>query len=332
MPTTRLLLLLSLQLAIVAADPSTPLSYPSPYPKVRFVLDPIAYRSASQGPVMPVELKPATRDDYDEIDHVIDRVSRTHGWDPVILQYKKSTAWEQWEGTIFERLWKNVAKQAVVPILLLLLTRMTGTSKSWWKVSKEHKLADVFAASSTGFNYLLTLTTFVTTFFVGHSHDFWRTSYKLTRSVQGRLNDIGLLCATHAKRTPSGALDADAEALLKANARNLRVLHCLFYADVCAEMPTGAPPHTVPSSVHTRRHCAASSVHIFSLCQRACARVPHTVCGGGGGGVTCCYRCATARRCARAHRPSTRRCGSCSRTTAARAPRRGCSDCATAGC
>ena len=42
------------------------------------------------------------------------------------------------------------------------------------------------------------MTTFVVTFFVGHAHSFWRKCYTLSRVVQGRLNDVGLLCATHA--------------------------------------------------------------------------------------------------------------------------------------
>lgn len=74
---------------------------------------------------------------------------------------------------------------------------------------------------SNGWNYLLTLTTFVTTFFVGHSHEFWRKSYGLTRVVQGRFNDLAILCATHAVRTPDGQLTPDAKQFLKDMAREV---------------------------------------------------------------------------------------------------------------
>ena len=68
MPAT-LLLALSATAANGPAPTSAPFPYaPSTYPKVQLQLDPMAYRSASQGPVMPKELQPATKSDYDEID------------------------------------------------------------------------------------------------------------------------------------------------------------------------------------------------------------------------------------------------------------------------
>ncbi|KAL1529503.1 hypothetical protein AB1Y20_000449 [Prymnesium parvum] len=202
--------------------------------KVNLVLDQLAYRSASQGPVMPAELEPASKDDYDEIDSVIERACRTHGWAPVIPQYKRSMqwAWQQWEYTIAERLWKSACYNMLVPLLLLLATHWAHPGMAWWYLPKTHSLYEPFVAISHGWNYLLTLATFVTTFFVGHSHDFWRKSYSLTRSVQGRLNDIGLLCATHACRQ-DGQLTDEATQFLEDTARNLRLMHCLFYADVC---------------------------------------------------------------------------------------------------
>ena len=39
------------------------------------------------------------------------------------------------------------------------------------------------------------LVSFTLSFFLTQSYAFWRSVYTLTRRVQGRLNDIGLLCA-----------------------------------------------------------------------------------------------------------------------------------------
>jgi hypothetical protein len=189
---------------------------------------------------MPKELEPATDKDYEEIDSVIERATRTHGWAPVIPQYSKSSqwAWQQWEYTIIQRLWRSALYSMVVPTCLLVLARYIDPTVSWWSLTdKAHRLSEPLRAVANGWNYLLTLATFVTTFFVSHSHSFWRKSYSLSRSVQGRLNDIGLLCATHAARTADGQLTDEATALLDATARNLRMVHCLFYADVCYRQP-----------------------------------------------------------------------------------------------
>lgn len=142
-------------------------------------------------------------------------------------------AWQQWEFTITERLWKVACMRMFVPLSLLLITHRIDPTLPWWSVPDTHRFAEAFVAISKSWNYILTLATFVVTFFVGHSHDFWRKSYALSRSVQGRLNDIGLLCGAHANRTDDGGLTEEAAKFLDDTARNLRLLHCLFYADVC---------------------------------------------------------------------------------------------------
>jgi len=205
--------------------------------KAHLTLDPLDYRSSSQGPIMPAELEPASAEQYDEIDTVIERATRTSGWAPIIPQYKRGTqwAWQQWEYTIVQRLWKTACQAMLVPLGLLLCTHFTthtGVTK-WWRLSKEHALYEPLMAIAAAWNYLLPFATFVTTFFVGHSHEFWRKSYSMSRSVQGRLNDLGLICGSHARRMPEGGPAIESVQFLSDTARNLRLLHCLFYADLC---------------------------------------------------------------------------------------------------
>lgn len=166
-------------LAAHAADPQSPsqtLPHPSgtylPSEKIRLRLDPLAYRSAMQGAIMPEELEPATAKDYDEIEAVIERATRTHGWAPIIPQYKRSMrwAWRQWEFTITERLWKVVITRMLIPTVLLVATHLFDPSLTWWYIPKDHRLAKPFAAIASSWNYILTLATFVVTFFVGVRH------------------------------------------------------------------------------------------------------------------------------------------------------------------
>lgn len=173
-----------------------------------------------------------------EVDRVIERCVRTYGWSPVIPQYagNRGWAWHQWRGTIIERLWKSVLWNMLVPALLIASARIIDPSVSLWAVPEEgkHFIAAPLLAVTHGWNYLLTLTTFVTTFFVGHSHTFWRKSYSLTRVVQGRINDLCLLCAVHAKRDEAtGELAEGTPEILKDIARYLRLAHILFWADTC---------------------------------------------------------------------------------------------------
>lgn len=204
---------------------------------VRLNLDAERYRSSSQGPMMQEELTPkdmaAT---VEEIDNVIDHYTLTHGYRPVIPQYagSRSWAWQQWRGTILERLWPTCLLNMLVPALLILSVKLIDPDTSVWQVPDEGHFVLAFLSTVThGWNYLLTLTTFVTTFFVGHSHDFWRKCYGLSRVVQGRINDIGLLCATHAARDANGETLEKSQQCLLDMARYLRLAHMLFWADVC---------------------------------------------------------------------------------------------------
>ena len=171
-----------------------------------------------------------------EIDAVIDRITRTHGWQPIIPQYKgnRSWAWYQWRGTIIERLWVSCLWNMLVPTLLIASMKAIDPAMSLFQVPSEtHYAVAPLIAVMHGWNYLLTLTTFVTTFFVGHSHTFWRKSYSLTRVVQGRMNDLGLVCAVHAARDARGEMCEGAREVLLDLARYLRLSHALFWADTC---------------------------------------------------------------------------------------------------
>ena len=101
------------------------------------------------------------------------------------------------------------------------------------------------------------LVSFTLSFFLTQSYAFWRSVYSLTRQVQGRLNDIGLLCSAHAQRGADGTLTSEAAELLDATARNLRLLHCLFYADLCYRKVVRAGSQTATASVLA----SVSSVH-----------------------------------------------------------------------
>ena len=83
---------------------------------------------------------------------------------------------------------------------------------------------------------LLSVTTFTLTFFLNQSYALWRKCYELSRRLQGRLNDLGLLLATHASRkTPSSPNDPStytpaSRQLLELIARYIRLFNLLTYA------------------------------------------------------------------------------------------------------
>ncbi len=67
---------------------------------------------------------------------------------------------------------------------------------------------DAFTKGLQGFSVLwgqlLSVTTFTLTFFLNQSYALWRKCYGFSRRLQGRLNDLNMTLASHAKRVQPG--------------------------------------------------------------------------------------------------------------------------------
>jgi len=75
---------------------------------------------------------------------------------------------------------------------------------------------------------------FTLSFFLTQSYAFWRSVLGLTRRVQGRLNDIGLLCAGAAERDANGEFTDASREMLVLLARYVRLFTFLFYGSCTA--------------------------------------------------------------------------------------------------
>ena len=68
---------------------------------------------------------------------------------------------------------------------------------------------------NTLWEYQLTLSTFILTFFTSQAYQYWRNVYFTTRAIQGRINDVCLLISLGAERgvCDMDSCDVDAMAL-----------------------------------------------------------------------------------------------------------------------
>ena len=97
--------------------------------------------------------------------------------------------WKQWKGTVFSETWRTCVKNMLFALLITFVV----------KINKE-----AFTKNLAGFNVLwgqlLSVTTFTLTFFLNQSYALWRNCYSFSRRLQGRLNDLNMTMAAHAKR------------------------------------------------------------------------------------------------------------------------------------
>ena len=147
---------------------------------------------------------------------------------PVMAQFNpaRSWLWRAWQGTIV---------QAVLPREVLGNALMALLVSSVWPQAE-------FAGVEKVWLYSSSIISFTLSFFLGQSYTLWRNVYSKSRGIQGRLNDVGLLCATAAERNASAVYTDDAEDLLKTVARYVRLFHVLFYASCTRRFAPLATP------------------------------------------------------------------------------------------
>ena len=168
----------------------------------------------------------------EELRQIADEACSTTIRKPIIAQYYpgRQWLWRQWGGTVVRRvLPREVLLNICLAAVACLFFRAPGPQAAWRAELVESYLAGV------GKVWSLTagLVTFTLSFFLSQSYGLWRSAYSLTRRVQGRLNDVGLLCAAFAKRDEtSRSYTSEAEAVLSTCSRYVRLFNMLFYASI----------------------------------------------------------------------------------------------------
>jgi hypothetical protein len=171
----------------------------------------------------------------EEIDKVLDRVIGTDGG--VIIQRFKphhGWLWRQWFGTVLFCAWPRVLINMLWAFGFCVFARhQTHNDFNFWGLEDltGHPFVARLAIFDKIWGTLMSLTTFLLTFFVGQAYSFWRDFMQVGRSIQGRLNDIQLLLTSHAARNPkTDQYTKEAYLFLQDMARQLRLFHLLHWA------------------------------------------------------------------------------------------------------
>lgn len=93
-----------------------------------------------------------------------------------------------------------------------------------------HHVVQKLRALENLWSYLLPMATFVNTFFLSQAYGFWLANKGNCRKVQGRVNDMSMLLATHAARDAAGRVTPEAAELLETCARYIRLYDLFFWA------------------------------------------------------------------------------------------------------
>lgn len=151
----------------------------------------------------------------DELKATVDEAVSETVYQPVIPQFypPRMWLWTQWKGTILQRVlpgevfWSSVCTALFVLVFGRIRSGTAAASAAWPHVAAAVTVPGLNSAlRSVDKVWVLAsgLVSFTLSFFLTQSYNFWREVYGKTRAVQGRLNDIGMLCATSAARHAEG--------------------------------------------------------------------------------------------------------------------------------
>ena len=162
-------------------------------------------RTAGTNPVASEDVKKELK----SIDRMIDQISgvKTRYEDgSIIRQYRpqRSWLWRQWSGTIVSHAWKSTVSKMVLTLFIALYVKY-GLNVGHIGLSTPpdpslHPFIGNLNLFSRVWKYMLSVTTFILTFFLSQAYGLWRTMYDSARNIQGKMSDISLLLATFAKR------------------------------------------------------------------------------------------------------------------------------------
>ena len=196
------------------------------------------------------ELEANATDDF--ILRIVDQVALPHQAfgrynANVILRYNphRTWLWRRWHGTILQSSVHKVLWNMLLSGIVCVVLRQVCGGASLWRWGLEPSGEEcLWVARLKVFDklwhYQQTLTTFILTFFLGQAYSLWRDMYQTARIIQGRLNDVGMLLATHATRhqdtddaggsRSSRGVTETSQIFLTTVARQLRLYHIMVWA------------------------------------------------------------------------------------------------------
>lgn len=187
-------------------------------------------------------LLPTSKNDLEQLERINEAISEVEGAKSfyggnIIRPYKPNRLWlwRRWRGTVFQHNYKTVLGNMLFSLAFIFCARqMTGSA---WSIGmppdKNHPFIQRLDVIRHLWNYQMSLTTFILTFFLNQAYGYWKHVLSLARRIQGRLNDFSLLLATSAKRENDGTYTPESKKLLDDIGASSRLFHTLFWAS-CA--------------------------------------------------------------------------------------------------
>jgi hypothetical protein len=143
---------------------------------------------------------------------------------PIICEYEPSASWlwKKWDGTVLPMIWSQILFAMLLATGLDVAVHHFATSS--WSIFSVPPVDEPLIRELQGINklweYQLTLSTFILSFFTQETYRHWKSVYFCTRAIQGRINDICLLITVGASRGTYTEYGCDSNVEVNRNIEN----------------------------------------------------------------------------------------------------------------
>jgi hypothetical protein len=154
---------------------------------------------------------------------------------PVICEYEPDAVWlwSKWRGTVLNLTYPAVLFNLIVGVFVAVAVQqavlLRDGSTAWPLFAvppKEDPLIQQLHGLNLIWQYQVTLTSFILTFFTSEAYRHWQNVYFTTRKIQGRINDVCMLITIGAT-TPN---EEEKRTLVRKCTRLLKLSHTFFWA------------------------------------------------------------------------------------------------------
>jgi hypothetical protein len=174
---------------------------------------------------------------------------------PIVCEYDPAGfwLWTKWRGTVLKMTLRSCLILMGVGCALDWSARnyIQSASSTTWSLLTVPPATEPLIQSLFGlkklWEYQLTVTTFILTFFLSHAYGYWQQVYSTTRKIQGRINDFCMLLVMGADRnhpasnnffdshrdcvnSDRGEFTEESEKLVQLCTRLIRLSHTFFWA------------------------------------------------------------------------------------------------------
>jgi hypothetical protein len=167
-----------------------------------------------------------------ESEELLDALTMPEASRPIILQWspQRKSIWSRWKGTVWETTAFPTFAFSCLS-LVLCLTAKQGIGMPFNANEGSFYLA--LQRLDRLWQMHLTVLTFFLAFYLNTAKTLFDNVLVATRQVQGRLHDMNLIAASHAKRDASGNMTPESQELCAVLGRYTRLFVVLYYSAQC---------------------------------------------------------------------------------------------------